>query len=242
MRNSPVMPVDNIADSRLQQTDGSHHPLLIQRLGRIALALTITAMLGANSGCQYFCRGTNGWSRVVDRAADHRVRFDRLYFPRLDLTRIGRPGGLHGRCCACPVHCCSSDKVYAHRWNAPRPVETSTAEGLEGVPDFPDVEPGPYFPPSDEPAPLFGPMTQSRAFPSRDAGIVRTQYTRVSTAAPPHPERVEPSAIRRYELEPADRPSRIEPAVYQAETRSVPQAAAAEFPFGVMPTNAIFGN
>jgi hypothetical protein len=174
---------------------------------RSAAVLCGTALLLlVNSGCQCVCCGTNACSASVDCGVDHAIPFDGCYCSWLDLTRIGRPGGMPGRCCcSCPADCCNPGVVYAHRWNSPPAQDAAPSAGLQNVPNFPAAEPGPYFPPANREldregvSPLFdpeetplpgGPMPTVPATESpmaigrrraTEAGVVRTHFTREST-------------------------------------------------------------
>lgn len=158
------------------------------QVGRRAIASVAGILaLVVNCGCQCCCCGTNLWSRGVDCGVDHAVPFDCLYCSKLDLTRINRPCGWQCGCCCRPTACCAAGVVYAHRWNSPAPVAT-TSGGLQSVPTFPATEPGPYVPMplSDEATPLFDAPVEAApepleepALPAEtppDAGIVPMRY------------------------------------------------------------------
>ncbi|MEM7812640.1 MAG: hypothetical protein AAF532_14290 [Planctomycetota bacterium] len=51
------------------------------------------ASVAAVTGCQCFPRTTDKAADAIDSLGDRPPRADRLYDPRLDLTRIGRPDG-----------------------------------------------------------------------------------------------------------------------------------------------------
>ncbi|MFV0442059.1 MAG: hypothetical protein ACK5Q5_00660 [Planctomycetaceae bacterium] len=204
MPNIVLLTSRNIAVSRSphrrQQSTLIPVGTLARRLMSLGLLLTSVSLCG----CQCFCRGTNAWSAVIDCGTDHAVPLDCVYCSWLDLTRIGRPGGLPGRsCCRCS-QCCSSATVYVHRWNMPKPREVSAPEGLQNIPDLPGTSSDPYFPPpaeTDEATPLF-PMPPESSLPSNpeaatptdvpepinDGGVVRMYYERpASDDAPASP-------------------------------------------------------
>lgn len=178
------MPQDHVMPSCNSPVPGPQRPAampLARRVpacGRLALWAVLGWLSVSTAGCQCLCCGTNAWSRIIDCGVDHAVPFDCLYCSKLDLTRIGRPGGLPGRCCCRPTPCCQSGLVFAHRWNSPPPPASpgpAPYQGLESMPELPAAEPAPYFPPADEASPLF-PKPEEPPAESEDPGVVRTHY------------------------------------------------------------------
>lgn len=200
MRNRHLLPGGNTPVAELPLTANRPSAAAWRRCGGPCRALAAVLLLWA-SGCQCCCCLTNGYSRIIDCKADHPLLWEWAYCPKLDLTRINRPGGIQCCRCCCPPQQCCSGGVYAHRWNSPPFASGTAAVGLQGAPAYPADQPGPYFPPvapdvappaadgspvplfeQPQPAPMPAPATAPQSasppgdVPVGDSGVVRMNY------------------------------------------------------------------
>jgi len=76
--------------------------------------------LAASSGCRC-CPCFNCYANVIDDVGDFDVLFDRMYCPRLDVSRAGRPdwcGPINSRLCPCRCNQ-GTWKRYDECWRYP---------------------------------------------------------------------------------------------------------------------------